>query len=218
MSGAGSPQCSLEIYGNPGSRSPLINWYLAEIKQPFVNMDVRTVPGAAAKNPHPFGQIPALRDDDDGMPVELFESGAILNYLADKYGGLDTPGKRAARGKWVVWANASLDPVVFKETPEGRVRDTGLRANPPVRAIANLERMLGAREWLVDDAFSVADVAVGAYLLYALMFFGGTDLSFLPNIAAYMARCARRPAYVEAFGQGPADALATACEGFARKK
>jgi hypothetical protein len=39
----------LEVYGNPGSRSPLVNWYLEEIGVPYENMDIRTVPGAAAK-------------------------------------------------------------------------------------------------------------------------------------------------------------------------
>lgn len=77
------------------------------------------------------GQIPALRDatdsDAETPPVELFESGAILLYLADMYGGLDTPAKRAEASKWVVWANASLDPVLFIENERGGVIDSGAR-------------------------------------------------------------------------------------------
>ena len=46
--------------------------------------------------------------------LQVFESGAILMFLADKYGGLDTPEKRAEVNKWIVWANASLDPICFK--------------------------------------------------------------------------------------------------------
>jgi len=42
-------------------------------------------------------------------------------FLADKYGGLDTPEKRAAVGKWVMWANASLDPICFVENDRGQV-------------------------------------------------------------------------------------------------
>ena len=61
---------------------------------------------------------------------QLFESGAILAYLADAYGGLDTPQKRATVMPWLVWANSSLDPCVFIETPEGRVVDTGARGKP----------------------------------------------------------------------------------------
>ena len=59
--------------------------------------------------------------------MELFESGAILLYLADMYGGLDTPAKRAEASKWVVWANASLDPVLFIENERGGVIDSGAR-------------------------------------------------------------------------------------------
>lgn len=70
------------------------------------------------------GQLrPGLESD----PTQVFESGAILAYLADAYGGLDTPAKRSEVMPWLVWANASLDPCIFIETPEGRVVDTGAR-------------------------------------------------------------------------------------------
>ena len=61
--------------------------------------------------PSPFGKIPALADGD----LQIFESGAILMFLADKYGGLETPEQRAEVNKWIVWANASLDPICFKD-------------------------------------------------------------------------------------------------------
>ena len=71
----------------------------------------------------------------------MFESGAILQYVADKYGGLDTPEKRAAVGKWIMWANASLDPICFKENERGQVIGTKLTESP--RAILILEALLG---------------------------------------------------------------------------
>lgn len=49
------------------------------------------------------------------------------SFLA-RYGGLDTPEKRAAVGKWVMWANATLDPILFKETPQGKVIGTSAGA------------------------------------------------------------------------------------------
>lgn len=73
-----------------------------------------------SKNPHPFGQIPCLTDDDD---VVVFESGAILNYLqskADKK-GMAGNARSAEVASWISWANASLDPICFLETPEGKV-------------------------------------------------------------------------------------------------
>jgi glutathione S-transferase len=54
----------------------LVEWYLHEIGTPYTHREDR------AGLPNPFGQIPALLDGD----VEIFESGAILLYLADKYG------------------------------------------------------------------------------------------------------------------------------------
>jgi glutathione S-transferase len=69
----------------------------------------------------------------------------------------------------VVWANASLDPICFVENDRGQVLDTGLKGAP--RALAVLDALLAQSSWLVGNEFSVADVAVGAYILYVLLFF-----------------------------------------------
>jgi glutathione S-transferase len=69
-----------------------------------------------------------------------------------------------------------------------------------VRSVEVLEDLLGRCQWLVDDQFSVADVAIGSYLNYVPLFFPQADLSARPHIAAYMLRCAERPAFGEAFG------------------
>jgi glutathione S-transferase len=105
----------LTLYGSPGSRSPLVNWAAYELNVPLVAGDL-------SKNPHPFGQIPCLADDDDGGVV-VFESGAILNYLqskADNNKVLHGDARTAAITSWIAWANASLDPICFLER-EGRV-------------------------------------------------------------------------------------------------
>lgn len=154
--GAGA-RGSVQLYGSPGSRSPLVNWYLHEL-----GVDFEARAPSDPTNPHPFGQIPALRDatDDPENPVELFESGAILMYLADRYGGLQTPAQRADAGKWVVWANASLDPCLFIENERGGVIDSGARSKKNPRALDRLEAVLATREWLAAGGaeFGVADV------------------------------------------------------------
>lgn len=136
--------------------------------------------------------VPALRDGDG---VELFESGAILAYLADAYGGADTPVARASVGKWLVWANATLDPCCFKETPDGKVYDSGVRDKSVPRALAALEMHL--REGCVSEddlgfvlpgGFSAADCNIAAYLLYVLQFFPDASFARTPAVAAY-ARC-----------------------------
>ena len=155
-----------------------------------------------------------------GNPVELWESGAILQYLADRYGGLDNPAARADAGKWVVWANASLDPCLFIENDRGQVLDTGARAaNGSPRALTRLEATLAERKFLAgDDTFGVADVAVAAYLLYVPMFFADVSFARWPNIAEYMGRCCARPAYARAFGVGTAAALAERIEGWVAER
>ncbi|KAJ1410929.1 hypothetical protein B484DRAFT_336206, partial [Ochromonadaceae sp. CCMP2298] len=124
----------LTLYGSQGSRSPLVSWYLHELNVPFRTISPRDLLQTIVSkpNPHPFGQIPFLEDDGFGV----FESGAILTYLADKYGHLDTPQKRAAVGMWCMWANSSLDPVCFVENERGQVLGTKAdKENPKLRRL-----------------------------------------------------------------------------------
>ena len=183
-----------KLHGSQQSRSPLVNWYANE-----AGIELEMMPPRPSN--HPFQQVPFLTDDGD---VEIFESGAILMYLADCYGGLETPQQRAKVGKWVVWANTELDGLCFGAIPgDHRVRGTSMdRAD--LKAVATLEKILSENEWLVDDTFSVADVAVASYLNYVPIFFGNANLAATPAIAKYMARCAARPEFVKAFGDGHA--------------
>mmetsp|Transcript_34902 Transcript_34902/g.48403 ORF Transcript_34902/g.48403 Transcript_34902/m.48403 type:complete len:258 (-) Transcript_34902:220-993(-) len=197
-------QSSLTVYGHPGTRSPLINWYLYEIDIPF-----KVLAPSNPGNPHPFGQVPALQDEGG---VEMFESGAILFYLSDKYGGLDTPEKRADCGKWIMWANATLDPILFKENENGKIIGTGIGGTP--KGIVRLEALLEGKEYLVDNEFSVADVAVASYLLYVPQFFREIDMGRWPNISAYMLRCTERDAYIKAFGAETAAYCKAMCQKY----
>lgn len=180
---------AMTLYGSQGSRSPLVNWGAFEV-------DVALTMGNLMMNPHPFKQIPSLTDDGDVM---VFESGAILQYVYSKSKAFenDSPKRRAAITSWISWANASLDPICFLETPEGKVYDTGLK-NPNKR-LFTLDALLKENEFLVEGGFSMADVAVASYLLYVPQFFQGIDLTRYPNIVRYMRQCAERPAYGKAF-------------------
>lgn len=75
----------IKLYGSQQTRSPLVNWYLLEKNIPFTQCPPRP-------NPNPFGQIPFMTDDGG---VEIFESGAILLYLADAHGGYTSAQGRA---------------------------------------------------------------------------------------------------------------------------
>lgn len=110
---ATSLSMGLTLYGSRGSRSPLCDWAANEL-------GLSLEAGDLSKNPHPFGQIPCLTDDGG---VLVFESGAILNYLQSKADdkGMHGDARSAAVASWIAWANASLDPICFLETPEGKV-------------------------------------------------------------------------------------------------
>lgn len=185
---------SIELCGSQQTRSPLINWFLIERKIPFGQKPPRP-------SNHPFGQVPFLSDQNGA--VQVFESGAILLYLADAYGAFETSPamqtssdaiERALYTKWVVWANSELDKLCFGSGMSGSQLDK------PGRALDRLDLILSKCEWLVIDKFSVADVAIGSYLNYVPVFFPNTRPTMRPNIVAYMKRCAERPAFAEAFG------------------
>lgn len=193
-----------KLYGSQQSRSPLVNWYANEI-----GVELEMMPSRPSK--HPFQQVPFLTDGDD---IEVFESGAILLYLADAYGGQSTPAKRAAHTKWVVWAQAELDGLCFGAVPgDHRVRGTAMD-RPDLRSVSVLEKILGERDWIVNNTFSVADVAIGSYLNYVPVFFPKADLSGTPNIARYMTRCAQRPSFGKAFGAQHAKQVSDAASGW----
>ena len=192
MFGGDSKSGGLTLYGSQQTRSPLVNWYLEEKKIPFTQKQPRP-------SNHPFGQTPFLSDDGG---VEVFESGAILLYLADAYGGNDTPQQRAKYTKWVVWANSELDGLCFGKGMSGTQLDK------PGRALDVLEKLLANSEYLCDNEFSVADVAVASYLNYVPVFFGNVrKLPNRPNIGNYMIRCASRPAFAKAFGNDHANLI-----------
>jgi glutathione S-transferase len=194
---------TLTLYGHPGTRSPLVNWAALEL-----GVDL-TVSSDFSKNPHPFGQLPCLTDAGN---VVVFESGAILQYLHQCYSESMklTREQSAAITSWIVWANASLDPICFLERPDGRVYDTGLRE--PNRRIDRLNAILSEQNYLVqgsdnttngDDGsiFTLADVATVSYLAYVLQFFPDVTISDKwPSIASYMMKCIARPRYGQAFG------------------
>jgi glutathione S-transferase len=184
---------AITIYGHPGTRSPLVNWGAIEAGMDFQMGDL-------AKNPHPFGQLPCVTDD---AGVVVFESGACLEYFHQQTSAKTLSKKDAAAViSWIVFANASLDPICFKETPTGQVIGTGL--TEPNRKIDRINTILSNQDFLLGDTFSLADVAVASYLLYVVLFFpdsAGTIRKIYPHVADYMTRCANRDAYGAAFGE-----------------
>jgi glutathione S-transferase len=187
-----SASSTVTIYGSPGSRSPLVNWACLELSVPFAMGDLDN-------NPHPFAQLPCLTDGDNDAVI-IFESGAIVQYLQQTYGPTTTsPADAAAILSWIVWANASFDPICFLNTPAGKVYDTAMRQ--PNQKVKRLDDLLAQNEWIIGETFTVADVAIASYGLYVLLFFPDVSLAkHWPNLTRYLLKAAQRPHYGTAFG------------------
>lgn len=172
--------------------------------------------GFAARH-QPFGQVPAL--EEEGRPT-LFETGAIVWSVAERAGVLipTDPGLRDLALTWCFAAMNSVEPYVsnlvearyFIPDPEGRKRRE-IEALPMFeQRLTELSDVLDGRDWLVGDAFSVADLLMAGVLIPADRM---NALEKWPTLKAYLARATDRPAYREAVadqladfeGHGPGD-------------
>lgn len=189
---------ALTLYGGLRSRASMPRWYMAErgIAYTWTVLDLeagehRAEPFTAI---NPFGKVPALVDEDPALPggrLQLFESGAILLYLAERYGGeLAGPAERALAQQWVLFANATLATALF--VPSSREREFP-------RLMEVLDALL-AKGPLLGDGWSVADCAVNAHLAYLPIFFPQIDLSPWPHVQATIAATQARPAYRTVMG------------------
>lgn len=181
----------LKLYGGARSRASIVRWYLEELAVPYeyVLLDLQAgehrQPGFLSINP--MGKVPAIQDGD----FKLWESGAILLYLAEKHDpSVTSLEQRAAIAQWVVFANATLGPGVFVEATREKEMP---RLMPP------LNERLGQQPFLMGEQFGAADVAVGSLLAYMPMMLkiGFDDYE---AIADYVKRLSERPAFQKTIG------------------
>jgi glutathione S-transferase len=174
----------LKLYGGARSRASIVQWYLEELAVPyeFILLDMQSgehrQPEFLAVNP--MGKVPAIADGD----FTLWESGAILLYLDEKYGPTDTPEQRGEKAQWVLFANATLGPGIFVESNREREMP---RLFPP------LNQLFEQQPFVLGEILTVADVAVGSILAYIPMLLK-LELSDYPEILAYIKRLSERPA------------------------
>ena len=190
-----------KLYGISGSRAIRSLWAIEEVGIEYehvaVNfMDESKKPEYLAVNPN--GRIPALQDGD----VTLFESMAINLYLAKTYGGdlyPRNPANEALVWQWSVWVmteieSAQMDIVVQKFfTPEEKRNAAVLAAAEKTlaRPLKVLDDTLANKDWLVGDAFSIADLNVsGVMLILAMVKF---DSSAYANVQRWTEACYARP-------------------------
>ena len=181
----------LKLYGGARSRASIVQWYLEELEVPyeFILLDmqagVHRQPEFLAINP--MGKVPAIVDGD----FQVWESGAILFYLAQKYGNMPPSLEEQAKiNQWIFFANATLGPGIFVEA--SREQETPKLMKP-------LNQILERQPFLLGDELSVVDVAVGSILAYIPMMLK-LDLSEYPAILDYIKRLTERPAFQKTIG------------------
>ena len=145
----------------------------------------------------PNGKIPAIVDRDNGMA--LMESGAILIYLADKYGRfLPHEGEPRYRVlEWLMWQMGGIGPMLgqahhFLQFNKGKSAYAEARyAKEAQRLYGVFDRRLEGRAFIVDD-YSIADVATWPWI--ARFEWQGIDLNEFPNVKRWYVDIAARPA------------------------
>jgi len=185
------------------ARDTRVRWALEEVAQPY---EVRLLSFADLKAPahlalNPFGQIPTYEEGD----LALFESGAIVFHIAERFPGL-LPADANARARAIAWMFAALSTVeppildlsfakiLEGDKPWAEARWPLVESRVRTR-LQQLSARLGDADWL-DGAFSAGDLLM-AHALQRLKLSG--IVNDYANLAAYIARAEARPAYQRAF-------------------
>lgn len=201
----------LQLYSFPTPNGVKVAIALEEMELPYEAHKV-TLSDADVKSPeflslNPNNKIPAIIDPNgpDGAPLPLFESGAILIYLAEKTGKFigTTPSEKATIIQWLMFQMGGLGPMLgqlgfFSKFAGSTWEDKRPRQrylDEAKRLLAVVEARLEGRDWIADD-YSIADMAIAPWLR-ATDFYGvRDDLGWdnHPNLKAYLERFEARPA------------------------
>lgn len=158
---------------------------------------------AAFAQINPNQKIPAIVDYEPafgGDPHAVFESAAILQYLAEKTGRLlpRAPGERSLALQWLTWQAACLGPMTGQASHFIRYAPVQIDyaierySKEQDRLLAILEHRLGEVEYLGGDEYSIADIAVWPSRAAAADM--GFDLSVYPNTQRWLLAIGERPA------------------------
>lgn len=163
----------------------------------------------AFKSLNPNAKIPAIIDPDGpgGKPLGLFESGAILLYLADKHGRFLSadPALRWHTIQWVFFQMASIGPmfgqVGFFHKFAGREyedkRPLQRYVNESRRLLGVLDERLQGRDWIMGADYSIADIATLGWVENLIQFYAARELvefDAFAAVAAWLQRGLARPA------------------------
>lgn len=202
----------LQYYGLPTPNGVKVSIMLEEIGLPYeahkVDFATNDQKSDAFVSLNPNGKIPAILDPDgpDGAPLGLFESGAILVYLAEKTGRLipADPAGRLHALQWVMFQMGGVGPMfgqvgffhkfAGKDWEDKRPRDRYV--DEARRLLGVMDAALAGRAWFLDD-YSIADVSMIGWVNGLIGFYGAGELvefTEFGNVAAWLERALARPA------------------------
>jgi GSH-dependent disulfide-bond oxidoreductase len=182
----------IQLYSLPTPNGVKVSILLEETGLPYephlVRFDAQDQMSPEFLSLSPNNKIPAILDPNGpgGQPLALFESGAILMYLADKAGGF-LPADPAARWQtlqWVMFQMGGIGPMfgqlgffhkfAGKDYEDKRPRDRYVAESR--RLLGVLDHHLEGRRWIMGDDYTVADIAAFPWINNLIGFYGAGDL------------------------------------------
>lgn len=204
----------IQLYSYPTPNGVKVSIALEEMgfayEPHLVTLSDEDVKSDAFLSLNPNNKIPAIIDPNgsDG-PVGIFESGAILLYLAEKSGKFigKTASEKAKITQWLMFQMGGLGPMLGqmgffykfagKDIEDPRPRER--YRNEAIRLLAVLDKELEGKDWIAGE-YSIADMAIAPWL-NALEYYGTKDIvgyHDLKNVPAYVERFYARPAVAKA--------------------
>jgi len=182
----------LQLYSLPTPNGVKVSILLEETGLPYeahlVSFDTNDQMSPEFLSLNPNNKIPAIIDPDGpgGRPLALFESGAILVYLAEKTGLLlpADPARRYETLQWVMFQMGGIGPMfgqlgffhkfAGREIEDKRPRDRYVAESR--RLLGVLDRHLAGRRWMMGDEYTIADIAIFPWVRNLVGFYAAGDL------------------------------------------
>jgi GSH-dependent disulfide-bond oxidoreductase len=203
----------IQLYSTPTPNGVKVSIALEELglayEPHFINIGQNETWGPEFLSLNPNGKIPAIIDPDGpgGKPLGLFESAAILVYLAEKTGKLlpKDPARRIETIQWVFFQMAALGPMLgqlgfFHKFAGKDIEDP----RPKERYRAESERLLkvlddrlATRKWMMGDEYTIADISIVGWIKTLTTFYMAADITGydkLKHLPRWYADMMARPA------------------------
>lgn len=203
----------IQLYSLPTPNGVKVSIMLEETGLPYephlvdITKDESHTPEFLSLNPN--GKIPAIIDPDGpgGQPLPLFESGAILHYLAEKSGRFlpADPARRWQTLQWLHFQMGGVGPMFgqlgyFHKFAGREIEDKRplqRYVNEAKRLLGVLEARLEGRTWMMGEDYTIADIALMGWVRNLIGFYEAREIvqyDVLSSVPAWLERCLARPA------------------------